>query len=314
MSRRRVISTTVPVAVLLACSGDITTVDLVARKSIMAAANYSDWSAPVSLGPVVNSTANEQNAQLSRDGLVIYFSSDRTGNLDLYYTRRASLDSPWQSPVALTALNTGSADFAPNVSIDGHLLFFASNRSGGFGGADLYVAWRDNPNDAEGWGTPVNLGAGVNTTSAEQAPNYHQNAEGGAANLYFNRGVALMNQADLYYVAVSRQGVALGPAVAAADLNVIGANEQAASLSHDGKEVFFFSNRVGGLGSTDIWTSTRQNANKPWSTPVNVTSLNTTVSDVTPNLSFDGQTMLLGTSRAPSVGLQDIFISTRTRQ
>jgi len=173
---------------------------------------------------------------------------------------------------------------------------------------------RDNPNDDHGWGEPVNLGPEVNTADFEQAPNYHQNAEEGGGNLYFNRGNALLNLADLYYVAVSRDGVAHGPAVFVAELNTAGANEQAASLRHDAKEVFFFSNRPGGEGLADIWTSTRQNANDAWSEPVNLGApVNTLFADVTPNLSFDGLTMILGSNRPGGFGGNDLWMTTRSK-
>ncbi len=283
-----------------------------------APAKYSAWSTPQNLGAVVNSTANEQNAQLSKDGLAIYFSSDRgggLGGLDIYVTRRASLDSPWGTPDNLGApVNTSSLDFAPNVSIDGHLLFFASSRPDGEGGSDLYMSWRDDVTDDKAWSEPVNLGPPVNTTENEQAPNYLQNAEEGRGNLYFNRGLAASNLADLYYAAVSRDGVALGPVVYVEGLNTDQANEQAATLRHDAKEVFFFSNRLGGKGGNDIWTSTRQNASRAWSAPTNVESLNTTSADVTPNPSFDGLTMLLGSSRTGTMGGNDIWMTTRTKR
>jgi WD40-like Beta Propeller Repeat len=279
-----------------------------------AMAEYSAWSTPVNLERV-NSTSNEQNPQLSKDGLAIYFTSDRPagglGGLDLWVTRRASLDSPWEPPVNFgEPINTASADFAPNLSIDGHLLFFTSNRPGGHGGNDLYVSRRDDPNDDAGWSVPVNLGAGVNTSDNEQAPNYHQNAEEGAGNLYFNRGNQAAGRADLYYAAVSRDGEARGPAVFVAELNTAAASETAASLRHDGKEVFFTSTRSDGRGSGDIWTSTRQNANDPWSAPVNVESLNTSFNDTTPNLSFDGLTLIFASNR-PGKGGNDLWITTR---
>ena len=279
---------------------------------------YSDWSAPVNLGATVNSAANEQNAQLSKDGLAIYFASDRPGGrggLDIWVTRRASLDSPWEQPVNLGApINTASADFAPNLSIDGHLLFFASNRPGGHGAIDLYLSRRDDPNDDTAWSEPVNLGAPLNTDDNEQAPNYHQNAEEGGGNLYFNRGVNATNTADLYYAAVSRDGVSLGPAVKVAELDTDNSTEAAASLRHDAKEVFFGSNRAGGQGGNDLWTSTRQNAKDSWSTPVNVASVNTSSSEVTPNLSFDGLAMIFGSNRPGGSGGNDLWITTRTRR
>jgi WD40 repeat protein len=283
----------------------------------MVGAAYSDWSTPVNLGATVNSASNEQNAQLSKDGLAIYFTSDRPGGLgglDIWVTRRDSRDSPWQPPVNLGApINTPSADFAPNLSIDGHLLFFASNRFGGLGAIDLYMSRRHNPNDDTTWSEPVNLGPGVNTGDNEQGPNYLQNAEEGAGNLYFNRGVNAANTADLYFVAVSRDGVATGPAVNVIELNTPITTEAAASLRHDAKEVFFGSNRAGGQGGNDIWTSTRQNANDSWAPPVNVAAVNSSSSDATPSLSFDGLTMLFASNRPGGTGGNDLWITTRTR-
>ena len=47
----------------------------------------------------------------------------------------------WSKPAALTGLNsTGPmGDLAPNLSRDGTVLYFASDRPGGKGGLDLYM-------------------------------------------------------------------------------------------------------------------------------------------------------------------------------
>src|SRR2546422_7227456 len=42
---------------------------------------YSDWSAPVNLGPVVNSGSNEQHPAISKDGLSLYRSEEHTSEL-----------------------------------------------------------------------------------------------------------------------------------------------------------------------------------------------------------------------------------------
>ena len=283
--------------------------------SATSAVTYSDWSEPVAFPPGINTASDEQNAVLSRDGLSLYFSSLRPGGmggLDIYIAHRESLESPWGAPVgAGTTINSTTNDFAPNLSIDNHLLFFASGRAGGQGGADLYMARRGNPQDDFAWQDLTALGTDVNTAANELAPFYRQNAEEGSGNLYFNRQLPVVS-GDLFRAAIRRDGSTVGPAEAVTEVNSI-ANDAAATISHDGKELFFWSPRAGGEGGNDLWTSTRQNVNEPWSTPVNVGSINTMNSDVTPSLSHDGLTLIFASVRPGGQGGQDIYYATRRR-
>ena len=76
------------------CSTDAPTALTAAMTSDDAPA-YGPWSAPVNLGPPINSAANEMNAALSADELSLYFVSNRAGGLgaaDIWVSRRASLD------------------------------------------------------------------------------------------------------------------------------------------------------------------------------------------------------------------------------
>lgn len=305
------------VAVLLACRSDSN--PAAPRLQAMSFAN-SEWSEPVNLGPVVNSSSNEQNATLARDGLSLYFSSNRPGGsgpLDIWVSQRACSDPDdpacaWQAPVNLgSPINTTGADFAPNLSRDGHLLFFASTRVVG-GNIDIYVSSRTDPNDDFAWGEPVALGPGVNTAAAEQAPMYLQNAADGAANLYFNRGTLALDQGDIYVASVGRDGATLGPAELVAELSDPNRNDAAVTVRADGRELLFWSERAGGLGHADLWVSTRENAHDAWSPPVNAGApLNTEFNDLTPSLSFDGRTLIFASNR-PGLGGNDLWMSTRT--
>ena len=282
----------------------------------------SEWSEPANLGPVVNSSANEQNAALSKDGLSLYFSSNRPGGagpLDIWVSRRACADADdpacaWQTPVILGPVINGSgADFAPNLSIDGHLLFFSSVRPEGVGGTDIYLSHRADPNDDFGWEPAVNLGPDVNTATNENAPMYLQSAEDGVANLYFNRGANNLQQADIYVAAVTRDGETHGPADLVSELSVPNANDAAVTIRADGRELMFWSTRAGGLGGADLWMSTRQNVHDPWSPPINPGApLNSASDDVTPTLSFDGRTLIFASNRAGGSGGNDLWMSTRT--
>ena len=93
------------------------------------------WNAPTNLGSNVNSSAVDAFPSLSADGLTLFFMSDRTGDYDLWMTRRASIGEPWGPAQNLgPAVNTGDVEACPTISFDGSVLFFMSMRPGGIGG------------------------------------------------------------------------------------------------------------------------------------------------------------------------------------
>src|SRR5207237_8896544 len=89
---------------------------------------YSDWSAPVNLGPVINSSFSDRHPAISKHGLSLYFTSDRPGGYgadDIWVSHRATVDSPWGPPLnAGPNINTGGTEYSPTFSRDGHWLFF----------------------------------------------------------------------------------------------------------------------------------------------------------------------------------------------
>ena len=123
------------------------------------------------------------------------------------------------------------------------------------------------------------LGPDVNTEANEAGAEYLQSAEDGAANFYFNRA-PVGGTADLYNAPRTRQGETRGPAVLIAQLSDPIATDQGPSVRTDGREVFFFSTRLGTVGGNDLWTSTRASVHDAWSTPVNLgTPINSTAAD-----------------------------------
>src|SRR6185436_14302649 len=80
------------------------------------------------------------------------------------------LRAAWSEPVHLgPPVNTPSADQSPALSPDGLSLYFASDRPGTLGGVDLWVSRRASHHSP--WGTPVNLGTGINSPGIESGPN-----------------------------------------------------------------------------------------------------------------------------------------------
>jgi hypothetical protein len=280
----------------------------------------SPWSAPVNLGPAVNSAANDNAPALSKDELSLYFLSDRPGGFggnDIWVARRECVDCPWQPAVNLgPAINTVFSEAGPELSIDGHLLFVVSNRPpGAAGNANIYVSRRADPKDDFGWGPPVALGPDVNTADSEGGPEYLQSSEDGPANLYFTRGALPTFRADIYVAPIKRDGETRGPAVLVRELSAPVANDANANVRTDGREVYFWSFGPGRPDAQlgDLYVSTRRSVHDPWSTPTRLgIPQNTVFNEIGPDLSFDGRTLLFVSDRPGGFGLFDLYMSTRT--
>ena len=136
------------------------------------------WAQPENLGPVVNTSSAEHYPRISPDGLELYFDSTRPGGYgaeDIWVTKRATKNDPWAEPVNLgSTVNSSASEGFPCLSFDGLLLVFSGDRysvgtrrPGGYGGSDAWASRRASVSDS--WGTPVNLGPMVNSSSHEVA-------------------------------------------------------------------------------------------------------------------------------------------------
>lgn len=124
------------------------------------------WTEPEHLGCTVNSSGSEFSPSLVRaGGGMLFFSSDASGVFRLYVSERGS-DGSWGSPTPLSELNQdGYNTSRPNVSADGRVIVFDSDRPGGLGSFDIWTAHRATPTAA--WSDPVNLGPAVNSDAGE---------------------------------------------------------------------------------------------------------------------------------------------------
>jgi WD40-like Beta Propeller Repeat len=98
----------------------------------------------------------------------VFFASNRPGGLGGWdiWTSKWIPGTGYSAPYNLgSPVNSASDETDPSISGDGALLVFASNRSGGLGGFDLWSSAL-----RPGWTSPVNLGPTVNSSSDEREP------------------------------------------------------------------------------------------------------------------------------------------------
>lgn len=158
--------------------------------------SYGGWNKAKEF-KALNTQYNEGSATLSKDGRTLFFarcnSPDSYGDCDLF-TATLQQDSSW-GQVKNMGVNVNSItwDSHPSLSHNEDTLYFASDRIGGFGLADIYYTTRT-PDG--GWSKAVNMGPIINTRNSEVSPFYHH-----ARNLlYFSSNGQSLNfgEFDIY--------------------------------------------------------------------------------------------------------------------
>jgi serine/threonine protein kinase len=257
-----------------------------------------------SIIPVLDPSHDGINC-LSYDGLEIHLTSDRSGGSggwDLWVVRRPSLNDDWGPPENLgPVVNSSKEDSLSSISADGLTLYFTSNRSGGYGGFDIYVTTRATPDDP--WGQAVNLGPGINSSADDESPWISRDGLELYLGSYRPGGYG---SCDVY---VARRAtpdgawgdpVNLGPVVNSAR----GENYQ--SLSPNGLLLFFVERvstglRPGGYGGSEIWMSRRASPSAPWQASVNPGPMvNSPANELYPRVSPDAGTLYFASARGGS--------------
>lgn len=161
----------------------------------------------------------------------------------------------WSKPEELP-FNTDAQwdDVHPSLHIDGDKLYFASNRPGGFGGMDLYIAFKNA--STGGWGEPINLGATINTLKNEVFPFIHADNT-----LYFASTGHDENQGglDIYFVQPDENGWTK-PVNLGQPFNTPG-DDFGLIVDLDKINGYFSSNGVKGKGADEILSFQAENGN-----------------------------------------------------
>jgi hypothetical protein len=233
------------------------------------ASRHDPWGPATNLGPAINTGANERSPALSLNRRLLFFATDRpggSGGFDIWLSWRADPndDAGWQPPVNLgTGVNTAATDAGPSFLEGGEAahahkrrgrtvipqLYIASNRPGGPGGLDIYLA-----SVPGGWAGPPTVVGELSSPQADLTPAVRQD---GLEIIIASARPGTIGAFDLW--GSVRRSVHepwsaptnLGPLVNSAAL------EAFPSLSFDARTLVFQSARPGGFGGSDLYVTTR---------------------------------------------------------
>lgn len=201
-----------------------------------------------SLGNVINDpNVNDGSVTFSPDGKTLVFAKANSGkkkgtnDVNLYTSRFRN--GTWTEPKQLNINKLNSFDSSPAFSRDGKTLYFASNRSGGLGGIDIYSARKSSRGR---YSKVKNLGSTINTAGNEMFPYISDDGH-----MYFSSdGHPGFGGLDLYYAKRSNGRTTVENMGMPINSN---ADDFGMYLFKPDRG-FFTSNRAGGSGDDDIYT------------------------------------------------------------
>ncbi|CAA6808916.1 MAG: Outer membrane lipoprotein omp16 precursor [uncultured Aureispira sp.] len=210
------------------------------------------WAQARSISKAINTPRNEGMAKLTVCGRTIYFSAcgweNVEGGCDIF---EADFDT--QNDFAVVddvrpslGLNSKMWDSQPAISCDGKTMYFASNRTGGKGGTDL---WMSTLADDGLWEPPVNMD-GINTDGDEEAPYI---APDGLTLYFSSNGHPGFGDADIFRTVLQEDKTWTTPANLGYSVNTP-FREAGIVISPDGTTAYYASQKEGGLGGLDIYT------------------------------------------------------------
>ncbi|HXC05318.1 MAG TPA: tetratricopeptide repeat protein [Bacteroidia bacterium] len=206
-----------------------------------------DWLTPESISDNINTKGHDASIALSSDGQTLFiFKSSEKDKGDIYMSTLKG--DQWTEPQRLgpNINSNNSWEGSCSITSDGQLLYFASDRKGGYGGRDIYVSQKQK--DGE-WGPAKNLGPAVNTEYDDDAPFIHPDG----IDLFFSsKGHNSMGGYDIMY-STKREGIWSDPINLGYPLNTT-EDERYYVLTASGEFGYFSSDRAGGSGGQDIYT------------------------------------------------------------
>ncbi len=226
-------------------------------------------------------------------------------------------NSEWSAPVNLgETINTAAVEANPTLSPDELSLYFLSDRSFGYGGTDIWVSRR--ACETCPWEEPENLGSLINTSGNEGAPSISLDGH-----LLFFYSTGLPGGQGAFDIYVSRRAnpkddFGWGPAVNLGTNVNTAANEAGPEYlqsAEDGTANLYFGRQPTQpvVGTYDLYVVAVTRDGEPLAPAAPIAELNTAAfTETGPTLRADGREVLFFSGRAPTLGMNDFWVSTRS--
>ena len=214
-------------------------------------------------------------------------------------------------------LNSEFDEHSPVFTADESTLIFTTKRKGSTGDKttedgqyfeDIYLSQRKSDTS---WSEPVSISQNINTSGHEASIGL--SVDGQELFIYKDES-NMVNEKDgnIYYSKIDgdiwRTPVKLGPTINTKY------NENHASISADGMELYFTSDRPGGFGGMDIYIS-KKLPNGNWGEAQNLgPAINTAEDEIGPFIHPDGVTVFFSSKAHKCMGGFDIFFSSKNEE
>jgi outer membrane protein OmpA-like peptidoglycan-associated protein/tetratricopeptide (TPR) repeat protein len=201
-------------------------------------------------------------------------------------------------------INSKYDEYSPVFSGDGLTLYYTSNRildtlsTKLVGYEDIYISKMGE----DDWSKPEKIGNGINMGNHDAVCSL--SPDGKKLFLYYDIG-----KGNIYMSQKNEAGEWAKPTPLNANINTSTFKETSATVSADGKKLFFSSSRPGGKGGLDIYVSSLDEKGD-WGKPVNIgEEINTDGDEDSPYIHPDGETLYFSSDGHPGMGSSDIFKS-----
>ncbi|MBL4651612.1 MAG: PD40 domain-containing protein [Flavobacteriales bacterium] len=219
--------------------------------------DHGEWQKAQNLGGQINTKTHDASVGLSPDGktLIMFRTNEELTGGDLYFSTFKNTN--WQTPKKLGEnINSEYAEASASITSDGNVMYFSSNRPGGYGGQDIYRSVLFANGD---WSLPTNLGPIVNSKYDDDAPFISSDGN----TLYFSsKGHGTIGGFDIFKVELGEDAkLWLLPQNLGYPINTVH-DDIYFVMTEDEKTGYYSSSKEGGYGSQDIYRINLVDQNK----------------------------------------------------